>query len=349
MIIYSIDLGNSCIKWAKRSNNKKDMAYDIIPSYIGNIEEYDVESLGMGYTDDTSVLFKYIEGDRKDLKDKYWISGELAKSMRVPPLFIKDKHDFSLQGVITVLASDPSYNPSNKEIKIIYSVPDHRKLILDNNQKELKVTDYINKEILGTHKVEVIIGQKTGILKFNISEVQVVPEGYGGYLYCVNNNLVNNNNKAKSLLIDVGTRTCIITPFTDKGIPLMNDRIMRRGVQQLASMIREGKCLREADIFISPDEGFILAGIEDQSFTYESTGISFKEDYEMYRDRWCSEVRNDIRTITKQSGDINELLIIGGGATLFKDLAKKTKRIKISNNPRLANVLGMLDTKISFK
>lgn len=346
-MIYSIDLGNSCIKWAKRTTKKSDVSCDLIPSYIGEIQEYDVESIGIGYQDDTSVLFKYLEGNRKDLIDTYWISGELAKDMRVPPLFSKDKHEFSLQGVVTVIASDINSHQQMRDLKIIYSVPDHRKVITYKDQ-DIKVTNFITKEIEGYHKVEVIIGQRIGILEFNISEVSVVPEGYGGYLYCLEHDLVNKQSKGKSLLVDVGTRTCIITPFSNKGIPLMNDRVMRGGVQELACMIREGKCLREADIFISPDEGSILEAIEREIYIYESTGVSFEDDYILYRDRWCSEVKDFIRTSTKQIGNINSLLFIGGGASLFKELSKKTKRIQISSNPRLANVLGMLNSRRSF-
>ncbi|MEI2419184.1 hypothetical protein V6O07_02835 [Arthrospira platensis SPKY2] len=354
-MIYSIDLGNSTIKWAKKTKDKKNNTYNLIPSYVGNIQEYDVESLGIGYNDDSSAIFKYISGPRKDLKNTYWISGYLAKDMRISPLFLKDKHEYSLQGVLSVLCCDYNLiNDINKNfsLEIIYSIPDHRKII--KSPQEYKITDFIKKELIGTHRIEIILGPSVinsnnkVIVSINIKEVKVVPEGYGGYIHCVNEGLVNTNSKAKTLLVDVGTRTCILTPFSERGIPIMNDRIMRRGVQELVSFIREGKCLREADIFISPDEGAILEGIENNSFIYENTGISFKKDYLLYCEKWCSLVKTDIRTITKQCGNVNELLFIGGGASLFNELSKITKRIKVCPNARFANVLGMLETKISF-
>lgn len=354
-MIYSIDLGNSCIKWAKKTKGNKNNTYNLIPSYIGSIQEYDVENLGMGYNDDGSSIFRYISGPRKDLKNTYWISGYLAKDMRITPLFLKDKHEFSLQGVLSVLSCDYNLlNDINKDpnLEIIYSVPDHRKII--KNIEEYKVTDFIKKELLGFHKIEILLGPSVinsnnkVTININIKEVKVVPEGYGGYIHCVNENLVNKNSKAKILLVDVGTRTCILTPFSERGIPIMNDRKMRRGIEELVSFIREGKCLREADIFISPDEGSILTAIEDNSFIYENTGVSFKKDYLLYCQKWCSLVKSDIRTLTKQCGNVNELLFIGGGASLFEELSQITKRIKICPNPRFSNVLGMLETKISF-
>jgi len=321
VIPFAVDVGNSSIKWSSSSADA-----GLVPSFLLTLEDYQEAKPSPG----TKVAY-YIEGDNKNLVGKKWTIGSLARDLGGTPFFNLPKHEVAAEAVLPLIDGAGLQNVRIE--RLIYSLPEDRK----QDQKAR-----VKESLIGSHKV-IVNGVERNIV---IEDVVIVFEGLGAYNQALSLGLIGEDIEDRNIvLVDVGTRTTIITPFTSRltsGIPMRNKRRIVQGLYHLASSIREGSNLKNADISLIK-ESSILAAIEDKSFTYETTGVSFREDFIKNHRNWYTTIYNEVREITAQASNVGKLIIVGGGAPLMEEICNRDKeRIKICPNARFANVMGML-------
>lgn len=321
LIPFAVDVGNSSIKYSSSPSDA-----NLVPSFLLTLEDYQ-EAEPSAQT----KIAHYIEGDNKNLIGKRWTIGSLARDLGGTPFFSLPKHEVAAEAVLPLI--DGAGLQNVKIEKLVYSLPEDRK---EDQRKRVKDS------LIGAHRV-IVNGIERNII---IEDVKIVFEGLGAYNQAVSLGLIGDENETTNVvLLDVGTRTTIITPFTSRitsGIPMRNKRKIAQGLYYLASLIREGSNLKNADIG-TIKESSILAAIEDKSFTYETTGVSFKEDFIRFHNTWYSTIYNETKEVNIQASNVGRLIVVGGGASLMEEICNKApEMIKICPNARFANVMGML-------
>lgn len=321
----AVDIGNGASKWAT------PIGWGLIPSYLQFLDSWECKDI---LVDDSTRMVRYITGSNKSLEGKAWVIGEYAKVLG-QPLYQKEKHLHSLEMVLGLI--EPPKHQCDIVIDCLpYSVPD------DLRNEE---TAIIYNSIQGEHEVE--INKKRATI--TIKKVKIFSEGEGAFRYALKNNLIDNRYKSSIIgIYDIGAKTTIITPIIlmpngQYNIIKKKKRVFA-GVQDLGQRISTSPNLRTVSTG-SANIDLILEGIENGTYKYGTTGVSFLPQFDKYKQQWLDTLRGQVRTVWEDIiSRIGQIIIVGGGAPLTDTIKESDPdRYVIPDNPRFANVRGLLD------
>ncbi len=250
--------------------------------------------------------FYYRDGDAKTLKGNEWKTGELA--------YTADPHghtklsdkaeykiEYALHGILGALGTLPYRRSWN--LYIVASIH-NSKLFAHQLTEALEGIHVVN--FNGKSSQESIIKIKVGL---------IAPEGSGSYVYCRHQNLIDHTKHA--LALDFGTGTLIVSVFAPGGSVEYREVLSIGGCIDLLDALAR---VREIQLYEGGKLGdveLIRQGIEERTFLYGNSGISFQDAYQRelmpwLRDRFSLALKA-VQPWRKLAGSF---VVWGGGAQL---------------------------------
>jgi len=250
--------------------------------------------------------FYYRDGDAKELIGREFKTGELA--------YTSDPHGH------TKLSDKAEY----KIEYALHSLLGALGTLHYRSEWNLHLAASIHNSKLFAHKLtEVLSG--THVINFNGKAASqsivklhvglVAPEGGGSYVYCRHQNLIDPTKIA--IALDFGTGTIIPTVFAPGGSIEYREVLSVGGCVDLLDAIA---CNRELQIYEGGKLGdveLIRQGIENRSFLYGNSGISFREAYQRELMPWLKDRFSlALKTVQPWRKLAGSLVVWGGGAQL---------------------------------
>lgn len=278
---YAVDIGNRHLKFMPMNGTPQ-----IIPSVILEIDE-----------------FQEIQGDAHSIvleqHGQSYVIGAIAAALKGTAVYSDDK--IKLAPNLVLAALDPGEASTLLIETLVLTVPDSRRA------QSLKTA------LMGEKSYK----RQGQPLTIQINTVEVWDESYPAWRYAVKHGLLPYPSHLTGIL-NLGGGTGIGRIFTPEGVLDRSSELVLPGTMQLASYI--GAALQPRLDF-SPNLSLIMDAIAQGSFLYGNTGISFFGLFEKYRDRWLTEIRQQLKAKwARQSTDIGQILVIGGSASLAKAL-----------------------------
>ena len=324
---YGVDIGNGYLK----VNDSRSTPWST-PSWLTEV----TPNSQFPDLDLSSAHIRYLRGDRPDLVGKEYLVGPGAKGRTRKFLRTVDagKIEHSLQLVLggVRLPHDFPAEGGTLHIKRLYvPIPDAR-----------RDRDALNDKLGRQHVIEhngakVAIGWNEAIAK---------EEGWGALQYAIRTGLINRS--VGNATVDIGCGTTIVSYWDEFGQLNYDARqpFEDKGVNALAELIRSDYRVKDR-VGSDPKMHLILKGVESEYCLYGATGQSFQDVFEEKRDFWLTDImKSAISVLRPFKDELDKILIVGGGAMLFKK-PKAGSRIVVCSNPQMANVLGLVgDRKV---
>lgn len=314
MTTTAIDIGNG---YVKAITSDKPVRY---PSWVAEISPDDVNGLA-----NDSALITYISGSRQDLIGKTWLTGTSAR-------------DYAPNNVLRVLDSERNQGKVELGLQLLLAAAPNgliSNLVTSLPDAQIKA-EAMKCALQGNHCFT-----RNG-LRYNlsISSVHCLEEGEGAIAYAAQRGVIRP--EGFNALLDLGCGTAILSAFAPGGSLIQKSRLVmgELGVAALAKAIAGDKTVRQA-IGGHAREDLILAGIENNSCEYGTTGINFREQYEQHRRAWLKAVLAPaIKHLAPWKDQISRILICGGGARIAAGIVTNSS-IVCCPDAQLANLLGM--------
>lgn len=307
---YAVDIGNRYLKWLYQGIDPQSL-----PSVILPIDDFQEIS-----GDEHSIVIESM-GNR-------YVVGQLAVSLKGSATFTDDK--ISLAPALLLATLVPPKGSSNILIDTLaIAVPDSRQ------------ASQLNTKLVGGKSFT----RNGTSISVQINTIKLFDEGYAAWKYATTHRLYQHLDRPNAIL-DLGGGTGIGRIFTPEGILDRASEVVLPGTVQLASMI--GAALKPKLDF-SPNLGLIMDAIADGSFQYGGTGMRFEGEFHKYRERWLTDIRQQLKAKwARQAEDVGQILIVGGSAPLAQSLHGHSRYIVASNpaDPNFAqriNVYGLLE------
>lgn len=295
-----------------------------VPSYLYNLRQKD----GLPVAP-YSFCIRYESGDNPSLKGGIAL-GAIASDFGAVPIFAGEKDTYYPEMAITAIAGIIKSGTVSVG-ELILCLPD------DNPQTIAEISSGLR----GYHQ----IATPTGYVALQIKRVSIETEGIAAYRYLKSQAFYLANDRINGIL-DIGGGNSSGLLFSPSGAPIWESRKVLSGLVELARKIAvSSESLRGIERGgNSPKIQLILDGIENNTFTYGTTGKSFEADYLEIFPVWLKALKDEIRLQWGQwLPSIAEIAIIGGGASLMGDLVESSKnRFKISQDSQLITVKGMV-------
>ncbi len=308
----AFDGGYRYIKWISPTGKVR-----CIPSVVKKLEAWESSQW-----DDQSVLVE-LEGAR-------YIVGQTAKEFGGNAILEQDnKCDWAK--LLAMVAMEP-LGPGETELTIKTVAA-----ALPNSLTE----KYRNgvQQIQGTHQVT-RNGQE---MILTVEAVEAVDETRGAYHYAVKHKLFRYNQP--NCILDLGGKTGICRYYGTNGSLNRGADVIVDGTFVLAQMM---EAALTPQLGYSPNLGLIMDAIEQKTYTYGTTGISFEAMFEPARKKWLKGILEKLTIkLGRLMDGLGEVLIIGGSADLARSLTQAEgfkERFAIPPSPpgpQFINLIGM--------
>ena len=250
--------------------------------------------------------FYYRDGDAKTLKGNEWKTGELAYTADPHGhTKLSDKAEYKIEyalhstlGALGTLPYRPTWN--------LYAVASIHNSKLFAHQ--------LTEALEGIH-IANFNGKASPASTIKIKVGLVAPEGSGSYVYCRHQNLIDHTKHA--IALDFGTGTLIVTVFAPGGSIEYREVLSVGGCIDLLDAIARDRQMQLYEGGKLGDVELIRKGIENRSFLYGNSGISFRDAYQQELMPWLKDrfslALKAVQPWRKLAGSF---VVWGGGAQL---------------------------------
>jgi hypothetical protein len=250
--------------------------------------------------------FYYRSGDAKQLIGREFKTGELAYNADpYGHTKLSDKAEYKIEYALHSLLGALGTLPFRQVWNLYIVASIHNSKLF---AKELTVA------LEGRHFVQ-FNGKASPQSIVNTQVGLVAPEGAGSYVYCRHRNLIDHTSHA--IALDFGTGTIIPTVFAPGGSIEFREVLSVGGcVDLLDALARE----RELQIYEGGKLGdieLIRIGIENRSFLYGNSGISFRDVYQRELMPWLKDRFSlALKAVAPWRKLADSFVVWGGGAQL---------------------------------
>ncbi|MBD2055302.1 ParM/StbA family protein [Oculatella sp. FACHB-28] len=307
--LVCFDGGNRTLQWLDPCGRIRS-----IPAFI---KHFDPSWQDM-QPDDQSVVIEF-EGE-------HFVLGAVARDNAGIPVVQDDKCQLARKLVLAAL--EPNLGQNTLRVERLG-------IALPTSRSELAVKQV--KAIEGIHEFtrngESVIA--------TVRKVEPIDETLAAYRWASLHRLYSSRQNINGVL-DLGGGTGIGRLYSVSGSLMRDADLILPGTKELAIKI---SVRLNAQIGASAPLAAIMDGIERGDYELGTSGINFRGAFENARAEWLDEIRGEVKTRWGRwlsSGELGEVLIIGGSAPIAEPLQIATKgRFKIAPDPQFISILGM--------
>lgn len=322
-----VDCGAGLIKVCVDSNNSQMRLRQ--PSKVLELKSPLIDDL----TSKEGGHFFYHSGDRTDLIDREFLTGELA-AWKAPTTHIKLSDDpalkaeYCLHSILGALAT----LPHQQEWNLFVVISTHSRDLFNAKLKELTN---------GVHIVS-FNGKNKPQIRVNITIGTVAPEGAGSYTYAKRLNIIDPS--AHVIAFDFGTSTVIPQVFSPGGKLIYHQPLETGGCIDLLEAIAHSPELIQ---FLGTGKAgsieLVRKGIESGEFEYGSRGFNLRPIYARLVKTWLADRLRLALKATEEWRDAAQSLVAWGGGTQMSGVSKmlETQRVTTVPDGCWANALGL--------
>ncbi|MGI2908347.1 ParM/StbA family protein [Tolypothrix sp. VBCCA 56010] len=288
---------------------------------------------------------RYVEGSRKDLKDRQYFWGSAAIAQQFHVLLHEDKAkkaELSLEGILADLA--------------IIDVPDGCRLVMSlstHNADKWEVE--IERRVKGKHTFEHKhpLTRELVTKTVEIDVAAVYPEGFGSIAYCLfGDNSLTLDSSDLAISLDIGSSTCIITCF-DGGGGVIDRHLIEGGTGELYAMIAEQMDNRSDHVSLlttdrKHDPFLINKGVVDGGFRYGQNSIigqDFQQEYDRCLEMWWMPRLGKLASFLASGNYLDRTsgLVAWGGGAMLPSLSDRLVDLgfTVLNQPQFINAQGL--------
>jgi hypothetical protein len=277
--------------------------------------------------------FFYHSGDRTDLVDREFLTGELA-AWKAPTTHIKLSDDPALKAeyALHTLLGSLATLPYRQEWNLFVVISTHSRNLFNSKLKELTN---------GTHVVS-FGGKNRSQTRITITVGSVAPEGAGSYTYAKRLNLIDPS--AHVIAFDFGTSTVIPQVFSPGGKLIYHQPLEVGGcINLLESIASDPELIQFLGSGKAGSIEFIRKGIESGEFGYGTRDFNLRPVYARLVKTWLADRLRLGLKATEEWRDAAQSLVAWGGGTQMSGVSKMLATQKITTVPDgcWANAIGL--------
>jgi len=277
--------------------------------------------------------FFYHSGDRTNLIDREFLTGELAASV-APTTHIKLSDDPALKAeyCLHTLLGALATLPYRQEWNLFLVISTHSHALFNNKLKELTS---------GVHTVS-FGGKNKPQVRVNITVGAVTPEGAGSYAYAKRLNIIDPS--AHVIGFDFGTSTVIPQVFAPGGKLIYHEPLEAGGcIDLLEAIASDPELLRFLGTGKPGNLELIRKGIESGEFIYGTRNFNLRPVYARHVKPWLADRLRLGLKATQEWLDSAESLVAWGGGSQMSGVSRmlSTQRIKTVPDGCWANAIGL--------
>lgn len=243
------------------------------------------------------------------------------------PTVLGEKEDLILPALFTALPPLSGQLDYQVSLKLFHPSPEY-------------VEDQLKDKVLGVHSYK----YNGELLRVNVADCEVLPEGLGSYLYAKARNLVPK--KGYTVIIDIGGGTWISRLFNADGEIIDSTVSDVGGAIALAQSIATDRRL-EADLRpyrMKPNASLIMDGLAANN-TYGSLAVTWKPYLNEYLHPWFAGIVQEVKTKYNPYGAfISKFILTGGSSQLVSSLVSGIPMFSLLDDPQFANIIGVRET-----
>lgn len=277
--------------------------------------------------------FFYHSGDRADLIDREFLTGELAISV-APRTHIRLSDDPALKAeyALHTLLGALATLPHRQEWNLFVVISTHSRDLFNAKLKEL------------TNGVHIVSfgGKNKPQTRVFIAVGSVAPEGAGSYTYAKRFNLIDPS--AHVIAFDFGTSTVIPQVFAPGGKLIYHQPLEVGGCIDLLEAIASDSSLIQ---FLGTGKAasveLIRKGIESGQFNYGTRDFNLRPIYARLVKTWLADRLRLSLKATEEWRDAAQSLVAWGGGTEMSGVSKMLATQKVTTVPDgcWANAIGL--------
>lgn len=277
--------------------------------------------------------FFYHSGDRTDLVDREFLTGELA-AWKAPTTHIKLSDDPALKAeyALHALLGSLATLPYRQEWNLFVVISTHSRNLFNSKLKEL--TNGIHVVSFG--------GKNKSQSRVTINVGSVAPEGAGSYTYAKRLNLIDPS--AHVIAFDFGTSTVIPQVFAPGGKLIYHQPLEVGGcIDLLESIASDPELIQFLGSGKAGNIELIRKGIESGEFGYGSRDFNLRPVYARLVKTWLADRLRLGLKATEEWRDAAQPLVAWGGGTQMSGVSKMLATQKITTVPDgcWANAIGL--------
>ena len=277
--------------------------------------------------------FSYHSGDRTDLIDREFLTGELA-AWKAPTTHIKLSDDPALKAeyALHTLLGALATLPHQQDWYLFVVVSTHSRDLFNAKLKELTN---------GSHIVS-LGGESKPHTQVNITVGSVAPEGTGSYTYAKCLNLINSS--AHVIALDFGTSTVIPQVFSPGGKLIYHQPLEVGGcIDLLEAIASDPQLIQFLGTGKAGSVELIRKGIESGEFNYGTRDFNLRPVYARLVKSWLADRLRLGLKATEEWRDAAQSLVAWGGGTEMPGVSKMlaTQRITTVPDGCWANAIGL--------
>ncbi len=277
--------------------------------------------------------FFYHSGDRTDLIDREFLTGELA-AWKAPTTHIKLSDDPALKAeyALHTLLGALATLPHRQEWHLFLAISTHSRDLFNTKLKELTN---------GGHIVS-FGGKNKTQSRVTITVGSVAPEGAGSYTYAKRLSLIDP--AAHVIALDFGTSTVIPQVFTPGGKLIYHQPLEVGGcIDLLDAIASDPELIQFLGTGKAGSVELIRKGIESGEFNYGTRDFNLRPVYARLVKTWLADRLRLGLKATEEWRDAAQSFVAWGGGTQMSGVSKMLATQKITTVPDgcWANAIGL--------
>ena len=277
--------------------------------------------------------FFYHSGDRTDLIDREFLTGELA-AWKAPTTHIKLSDDPALKAeyVLHTLLGALATLPHRQEWNLFVVISTHSRGLFNTKLKELTN---------GNHAVSFGDKNKPQSL-VNITVGTVAPEGAGSYTYAKRLKLIDPS--AHVIAFDFGTSTVIPQVFAPGGKLIYHQPLEVGGcIDLLEAIASDPELIQFLGTGKAGSIELIRKGIESGEFNYGTRDFNLRPIYAQLVKTWLADRLRLALKASEEWRDAAQSLVAWGGGSEMSGVSKMLATQKVTTVPDgcWANAIGL--------
>jgi len=327
LIPTGVDCGAGLVKMCMDSNSSQMRLRQ--PSKILELKSALIDEL----SSKEGGHFFYHSGDRTDLIDREFLTGELA-AWKAPTTHIKlsDNPELKAEYALHSLLGALSTLQHRQEWNLFVVISTHNRDLFNLQLKELTSGNHI-----------VSFGGKSKLqTRVSINVGGVVPEGVGSYTYAKRLKLIEST--AHVIAIDFGTSTVIPQVFAPGGKLIYHNALEVGGcIDLLEAIASDPELIQFLRSGKAGNIELIRKGIELGEFNYGSRDFNLRPIYARLVKTWLADRLRLARKATEEWRDAAQSFVAWGGGTEMTGISRMlgTQRISTVPDGTWANSIGL--------
>ena len=277
--------------------------------------------------------FFYHSGDRTDLIDREFLTGELA-AWKAPTTHIKLSDDPALKAeyALHTLLGALSTLPHRQEWNLFVVISTHSRDLFNAKLKELTN---------GSHVVS-FGGKNKPKIRLSITVGSVAPEGAGSYTYAKRLNLIDPS--AHVIALDFGTSTVIPQVFAPSGKLIYHQPLEVGGcIDLLEAIASDAELVRFLGTGKAASVELVRKAIESGEFNYGTRDFNLRPIYARLVKTWLADRLRLALKASEEWRDAAQSLVAWGGGTQMSGVSQMLGTQKVTTVPDgcWANSIGL--------